>query len=151
MIKKAAVLVFGACLAQAAFAESVYRWTDAKGQVHYGNQPPPKITQFKAVPPAPKPDKTTVVAESTAAAATPDANRRAENTAPTAELALQLQSAYAALESATQAYNRAKALRLGNERNYTTYLERIRPLEEKVQQAELRVQQVQDLAAKGNP
>lgn len=144
------VIVLSICLAQVALAESVYRWVDDKGQVHYGNQLPPKTTKFKAVQPAPKADKTSVVAATASAA--PTASTPTASYADMAQLEQKLQSAYAELEAATQAYNRAKAVRLANERNYTTYLARIRPLEEKVQMAEIRVQQLQmqmqDLAEK---
>lgn len=132
----------GLCLPQASLAESVYRWVDDKGQVHYGNQPPPKATKFMALPSAPKPDP--IPAPVAATQSAPPASAPPANGAQIAELQQQLQVALAEAEAAAREYNSAKAVRLAGERNYAKYLDRIRPLEERARLAEMKALQLQE-------
>jgi hypothetical protein len=92
--ERAAVLVavMGATLAAGAYAgaETVYKWTDAKGTVHFSDAPPPHGDEYKGeykkedLPDAPPPaaGSDAASAEATPAAAESGAAKSADGKAP---------------------------------------------------------------------
>ena len=120
-------------------AEAVYRWVDSAGQVHYGNHPPPKTQQFKPIhlTPLPPPSAAPIAATASAPEPTPppDVARQTQLEALQAQLA----QSRAELVAASQAYEQARAVRLGNERNYASYQQRIAAYAARVRQAEQQV------------
>lgn len=73
------VATLALALASPLAVAQIYKWTDASGRVHYGDQPPPNATQVKGptplsppseAPPAPKPSTPAAAAATTAPAAT---------------------------------------------------------------------------------
>jgi hypothetical protein len=73
-----AALLALALAAPAAFAQ-VYKWTDANGQVHYGDRGPPNATQVKAPTPPTTPPADAAPAAPAAKPAAPNANAAAES------------------------------------------------------------------------
>ncbi|MCE5394609.1 MAG: DUF4124 domain-containing protein [Acidithiobacillus sp.] len=123
---------------------AIYRWVSPDGVVSYGGNPPanarnvetldglPAVTSAAPATPAPKP--AAPVTESVAPSQSPAAGNN-DRKALQAELA----AARLQLAQATAAYEQGKAVRLGNERNYAHYLQRIDQLKEAVHIAQLRV------------
>ncbi|MDD3760384.1 MAG: DUF4124 domain-containing protein [Acidithiobacillus sp.] len=127
---------------------TIYRWISPDGVVSYGGNPPADARQVETLDGAPMPS----APDRAAPASEPLGNRPAQSSpeqpaAPQnhadnqAQQALKTQLAAARLQllQATQAYEKGKAVRYGNERNYARYLQRIDSLKEAVHVAELRV------------
>ncbi|WP_348550789.1 DUF4124 domain-containing protein [Acidithiobacillus sp.] len=121
---------------------TIYRWVSPDGVASYGSNPPANARHVETLDGLPvSPAQSAAPAE--AAPVTPPAMREKQApTGPTQEhQALQTELAAARLQllQAMQAYEKGKAVRYGNERNYARYLERINSLKQAVHDAQLRV------------
>ncbi|WP_308389949.1 DUF4124 domain-containing protein [Acidithiobacillus sp. AMEEHan] len=127
---------------------TIYRWVSPDGVVSYGGNPPANARHVETLDGAPMPS----APEQAAPASGPAIDRPAQplpksaaapqkNLGTQEQQALKTQLAAARLQllQATQAYEKGKAVRYGNERNYARYLQRIDSLKEAVHVAELRV------------
>lgn len=143
------VLILGASLLilmPLANAE-VYKYIDEKGNVSYSSIPPkPGATPVKNLPPV-----STYEGGGSKPAAQPappvQTNAPAEangaNDAKRQQLQQQLNSERKALADAQKALAEGKTVRLGSERNYVRYQERIKGLEDAVQARQNRVNALQ--------
>lgn len=147
-----------ATLPASALAETVYRWLDSQGSVHYGGKPPAGARQVQRI----QGDAgVNVIAPKTnpEGAATPSNPAKAEAADPEQafrakareQLQRELDTARLSLINALQAYESGRAVRYGNERNYVRYLERVDALEAQVRLAQERVllleRQMQSIAS----
>jgi len=134
----------GACLvvAEAAY---VYKWTDDQGVVHYADSPPPghkDVEKLKIESGAPRPE-------------TPPPGKEKKEKAPTAsdvnitQAEIQVKRLQKRVDHAKQVYEQARKnrsqgekVRLGSERNYTKYLDRIDKLKQQEKQAKKQLDQL---------
>lgn len=136
------------CLPTLVQADTIYRWVDKSGIIHYSNKPPAHAENAKPVihmapvqPAAPTASTPAAAPAQSSPAASPDAQTRSA-ASPNPQLGLiqrQLQLARLDLVAALKAYEEGKAVRLGNERNYARYLDRVNALQTRVRLAQERV------------
>ena len=124
-------------------AETVYRWLDKQGSVHYGSKAPAGARQVQRI----QGDNVTVVAQpapesktvpAPAKPATPDPEQ-ASRAKAREQLQRELVTARMNLINALQSYETGRAVRYGNERNYVRYQDRVNALEAQVRLAQERV------------
>lgn len=124
----------------------VYKYVDEKGNVSYSSTPKPGAKPVKNLPPvstyegggsqpAAQPTQPAQPAAPAEAAGVNDAKRQ--------QLQQQLNSERKALADAQKALAEGKNIRLGGERNYVRYQERIKGLEDAVQAHQNRVNDLQ--------
>ena len=140
------ILLILAILPAPAMADTVYRWLDSQGSVHYGGKAPAGARQVQRIqgdagvnvvaPPANPADATTLGSPAKAEAPDPEQASRAK---AREQLQRELDTARLSLINALQAYETGRAVRYGNERNYARYLERVTALEAQVRLAQERV------------
>lgn len=136
------------CLPILAQADTIYRWVDKAGIIHYSNKAPAHAKDAKPVihmapirPSAPAASAPATSAAESAPAAAPGA----KTTSPAPQndqlglMQRQLQLARLDLVAALKAYEEGKAVRLGSERNYARYLDRVNALQARVRLAQERV------------
>jgi len=141
-------LGLGLVLAPALSAQAaIYRWVGPDGVVNYGGNPPANARHVETISGAPQASVSAPAEPATASApppvrptpvAPPESAAPAENGAQK-QLEMQLAAARVALINATEAYEKGKAERTGNERNYARYLDKVEHLKENVDAARLRV------------
>ncbi len=122
------VLLFGALIVWSAMASAVvYKWTDADGHVHYGDQPPDGVkaevvellgTHSSSAPPPPPPRTTAAAAAPAAAAAAAKSSNQDPGEAAAAQ-AQQCADAQQRLKQLTEGRHLYKAGPNG-EREYMT-------------------------------
>ena len=136
-----AIALAGLLGSAASGADTIYRWVGAQGGVNYGNTPPPGAKDVQVVSGAPAEEVSTPASSAAAPAATApaiSAPKPAVNPA-LQQMEAQLAAARLQLLQATKAYEEGKAVRLGNERNYVRYQERVNGLKQQMDAAQLRV------------
>ncbi|MGC9238268.1 MAG: DUF4124 domain-containing protein [Acidithiobacillus sp.] len=140
----------GLCLALTPFLSAqaaIYRWVGPDGVVNYGGSPPANARHVETISGAPEASVSTPAEPATASApppARPTPVAPVESAAPPEnaahkQLEMQLAAARVALINATEAYEKGKAVRTGNERNYARYLDKVEHLKENMDAARLRV------------
>ncbi len=124
---------------------AIYRWVGPDGVVTYGGNPPANARHVETISGAPEASVSTPVTAAPASApptrpvpVAPAESAPVENTAQK-QLEAQLAAARVALINATEAYEKGKAERTGNERNYARYLDKVEHLKENMDAARLRV------------
>lgn len=80
----AIALVLAAALAAAPASAQIYKWTDARGQVHFGDQPPSNATQVRGPTPPPASQEPAAAPAPATAPATPPAPSPSDLTTDTA-------------------------------------------------------------------
>lgn len=137
------ILMTLVALPASATAETVYRWLDAQGGVHYGSKPPAGARQAQRIQSDASANQATskpVPTNTDSQPGPPAPSPRQANRAKAREqLQTELDTARLSLVNAVQAYETGRAVRYGNERNYVRYLDRVNALEARVQLAQERV------------
>jgi len=139
-----AIVLAGLLGSAASGADTIYRWVGAHGVASYGNTPPPGAKDVQVVSGAPTEEVSTPTGAASPAAA-PAATAPAISAPKPAvnpalqQMEAQLAAARLQLLQATKAYEEGKAVRLGNERNYVRYQERVNGLKNQMDAAQLRV------------
>ena len=139
-----AIALAGLLGGAASDAETIYRWIGAQGVPSYGNTPPPGAKGVQVVSGGPTEEVSTPTISASPAAAPAGATPVIPAPKPAANPALQQMEAQLAaarlqLIQAAKAYEDGKAVRLGNERNYVRYQERVKGLKNQMDAAQLRV------------
>lgn len=145
-------------------ADTIYRWVDSQGMVHYGNKPPAKAKQLRPILQDSHTGAAPAPSGSGAAGSKPEAATEPTGPKPKApdvqaqrlqELEQQRDLARLELLNAIKEYEEGKAVRLGSERNYVRYQDRVNALEERVRSAQERVllldHQIDSLSAGSAP
>ncbi|MHB1203768.1 MAG: DUF4124 domain-containing protein [Acidithiobacillus sp.] len=139
-----AIALAGLLGSAASDAETIYRWIGAQGVASYGNTPPPGAKGVQVVSGGPTEEVSTPTSSASPAAAPAGTAPAIPAPKPVANPALQQMEAQLAaarlqLIQAAKAYEDGKAVRLGNERNYVRYQERVNGLKNQMDAAQLRV------------
>lgn len=125
------------CIAHA----QIYKTVDSQGNISYSNTPVPGGKRVELEPPTVIPGpKAKPAAPRTAASATAKASRDATRRQL---LETELQSETKQLEEAKQRLVEGEAVRLGNERNFQKYLDRVQGLKDEVAVHEKNVAAIQ--------
>ena len=137
-MKRALVLLL-ACVPALVFG-ATYKCVDKEGRVSYSQAPEPG----KRCTTPNLPEVQVIPAPSGAAQREGKAARQAEeNDKPEADAGKGLSEARKALDQARQNLAEQEAQRLGGEKNYQRYLDRLKPYQDAVKQAEERLRQVE--------
>lgn len=123
----------------------LYRYRDADGRVIFGNTPPANARELQRIPYTPSPAKPIPPKAPDRPAATPAAPASAPQ--PDPALATQRQALLGellrqqeALRAAQQALKEGEDVRLGSERNYQRYLDRVQGLRDTVTRHEQNIE-----------
>ncbi|MEY2342945.1 DUF4124 domain-containing protein [Acidithiobacillus sp. IBUN Pt1247-S3] len=133
---------------------TIYRWVSPGGVVSYGENPPANASHVETLDGMPMVTAPSTSSEPAAPVAMPPKPEAREPLHADARehrvLETELAAARLQLLQATQAYEKGKAVRYGNERNYARYLQRIDSLKQAVHDAQLRVLLLQHQLQQGS-
>jgi len=124
------------------------RYEDANGSVTYSNSPVKGARRISCLPAVPTPPAASPSRSQQADQAQPGARAPSPAEARREELRAQLAAEQERLRIAQDQLAQQEAIRTGDERNYQRVLDRLKPYQEAVRQAEQAVRQVEaELAA----